>query len=160
MKRNTLLLGLFILALSVGCADKGVPVVRVTGQVLFEGQPLDEASVTFSPTTLEGREASGRTNANGEFLLLTQGAVRSGCVPGSYRVTVTKSVPVDSRGNPIVFTFTDEFDPKAPPPPGMESGVPVFKSIVPDRYGSGETSELTADVTKRGRNVFVFELVK
>ena len=88
MKRNTLFLGLFILALSVGCADKGVPVVYVTGKVLFEGQPLDEASVTFSPTTSEGREASGRTNANGEFLLLTQGATRTGCVPGSYRVTV------------------------------------------------------------------------
>jgi len=56
----------------------------------------------FPKDTTTGREASGMTDKNGEFLVLTQGATRSGALPGNYLVRITKVIAVDSRGNPIV----------------------------------------------------------
>jgi len=143
----------------VGCGGTTLPVVKVTGKVTLNGAPLEEASVAFSPTTSEGREASGVTDSNGNFLLITQGAATNGCLPGSYRVTVNKSIPVDRHGNPIVFVVTD--DPDAPPPAGLAPGeIPQMKSLIPKKYGNTDTSELTAEVTKRGQNSFVFELTE
>ena len=150
---------LFFAVNFTGCTPAGVQVVQVKGRMTHNGQPLDGASVTFSPTTHEGREASGLTNANGEFVVLTQGATKSGCMPGSYRVSVTKNIAVDRHGNPLVFVVSD--DPHAPPPAGLESGErPTMKSVIPEKYGNAETSGLTAEVTKKGPNSFVFELTE
>jgi len=154
-----MVLPILCVAMFGGCGETALPVVKVTGKVTFNGAPLEEASIAFSPTTSEGREASGVTDANGKFVLITQGAKTNGCLPCSYRVTVSKSVPVDRRGNPIVFVVTD--DPDAPPPAGLESGeIPQMKSLIPEKYSSADTSELTAEVTKRGSNSFVFELTE
>ena len=166
MKRNTsffyrtcLGLSMFCAIISGGCGRTALPVVKVTGKVTFNGAPLEEASIAFSPTTSEGREASGVTDVNGNFLLITQGATTNGCLPGSYRVTVCKSIPVDRRGNPIVFVVTD--DPDAPLPVGLASGeIPKMKPLIPEKYNNADTSELTVEVTKRGQNSFVFELTK
>jgi len=158
MKRTTFfcgagwfaILALFAVLL-VGCGQSGLPVVPVTGSVQFEGQPVAEAFITFYPAGSEGRMASGQTNANGEFALVTAGAAKAGVMPGSYRVSVEKTVFVDDRGNPIIM--------------GSEASealqqMPKSKSLIPEKYDTADTSGLTADVAKKGKNHFVFELTE
>ena len=141
-----------------GCGPSGVPVVKVTGKVTFEGNPVDGALITFFPTDpTTGREAAGRTDENGIFLVLTQGAKKNGALPGSYYVVVTKTITVDSRGNPIVPS--DEPIPAyAEAATAADAGRPIYKSLLPEKYGNAETSGLTAEVTQRGANSFAFEL--
>ena len=166
MERNTSLFHrtcwltvlVFFAALLGGCGPAELPVIKVTGKVLFEGIPVEGAMVTFVPNELNGRGASGMTDKNGEFLILTQGATKSGCLPGSYRVIVSKHIDVDERGNPVKPSNKPPpsfADPSAPP-----QKRPVSKSVLPDKYGKVETSGLTADVTKQEQNAFVFELTK
>ena len=161
MRRTTLLLGLVILAfITTGCGPSGLPVVRVTGTVTFEGAPVEEASVTFTPMDLEGRLASGSTNAKGEFMLLTQGAEKSGVLPGNYRITVSKYILVDVRGNPVVSADdSGAYDPSSRGA-ARRAARPIPQSVLPDKYRNIETSALTVEVTKRGPNVFTFELTK
>ena len=140
-----------------GCGPAGVPVVHVTGKVTFDGNLIDGAMITFIPNEPEGRTASGTTDENGEFLIMTQGATKAGCLPGSYRVIISKHIDVDEQGNPVVpLGEAPPFaDPSAPPP-----RMPISKSVLPDRYGKADTSGLVAEVTRRGPNSFVFELTE
>jgi hypothetical protein len=170
MKRNTTLLGgtywfvvpvLFAILLG-GCAPEGIPVVRITGKVTLNGTPVDGATVTFLPEDpLTGREAVGITDDKGEFVVLSAGATRSGALPGSYHVIVSKHIYVDAQGNPVVPSdepipaYLDSSAPQAPPPP-----MPISKSMLPGKYGNAATSGLTAEVTQRGPNSFVFELTE
>ena len=71
-------------------------------------------------------------------------------------MVISKHIDVDERGNPVVSS-------NEPPPPYASAAAPqsrpISKSVLPDKYGSVETSELTADV-KKGSTSFVFELTK
>ena len=167
MRTITIFTLLIALLLLTGCGPSALPVVEITGKVTFDGKPLEAAMVTFVPVELEGRSASGVTNANGEFLLMTHGAARSGGLPGSYRVMVGKYIPVDSRGNPLLVlnetatgsgidwsTATSETS------TGASESPAGFKSVIPEKYDNVETSGLSAEVTQRGKNSFVFELAE
>ena len=157
MKRNTLFLGLLVLTLLLpGCGPSGLPVIRVTGKVTFEGDSVEGANILFVPVESDGRSASGLTDANGEFLLMTQGATQNGVLPGSYRVVVSKYMDVDEQGNPVVFGSASS-DPSAPSEPQKQ---PISKPLLPLKYERAETSGLNAEVTKGGANVFTFELTK
>jgi len=151
---STLSIALLFLA---GCGQDGVPVVRVTGQIFYEGNAVDAANVTFIPVESDGRIASGVTNADGEFMLATQGAERSGALPGNYRIKVSKHIQVDAQGNLIVQSNDPPpsfQDPNAPPPVR-----PINKPVLPAKYDNAETSGFTAEITRRGQNHFVFELM-
>ena len=138
-----------------GCGDPGLPVVKVAGKVLLDGEPVEGAMVSFSPVDADGRYASGMTDASGEFMVMTQGATRSGALPGNYNVVVSKHIAVDARGN--LVTFDDAPSSGGPP---VQQVMPIFKSVLPGKYGNANTSELSAEVTRRGQNRFVFELTK
>ena len=74
---------------SGGDAAKHVAVFKVTGTVTFQGKPLAQAIVTFSPK--EGQPvAFGTTNDKGEFTLTTYTA-GDGAAAGSYGVLVSKA---------------------------------------------------------------------
>src|SRR5687768_10425563 len=80
IKENTMrlrlsLVGAVAVALLSGCG--GPQMGYVKGKVMFKGQPVKEAAVTFSPiprseTDREsGKPATGFTDENGEFVLST-----------------------------------------------------------------------------------------
>lgn len=142
-------LAMFLLVFS-GCAPAGIPVVPVQGTVLFEGEPIDRALVTFVPVS-EGRNTAGITDSNGRFSMITPGAKKSGCMPGEYKVMITKKQVVDSRGRPV----------EASPVLVENNRGPLYKekTFLPDKYGNIETSGLEAKVKSRGGNRFVFDLV-
>src|SRR5262245_24882447 len=59
----------------------------VEGVVLLDGQPLAGAAIGFVPQGT-GRDATGQTNAKGEFSMSTF-EPRDGVVPGEYKVVIS-----------------------------------------------------------------------
>ncbi len=120
-----------LLALTIGCSDSGLG--RVTGTIHMDGEPLEDAVVTFYPI-IEGEGQSGgasaaRTDAEGKYEL-SYGRDKMGAEVGEHRV----------------FIVTGEEG------AGGDYG-PAKKETVPKRYNV--ETELRATV-KSGRNVIDF----
>src|SRR5687768_4724922 len=115
------------LALLAGCGDKSVagrpPVYPASGQVVYKGQPLEGAFVSFTPTEGKTHGASGRTDAEGRFTLTTFDP-GDGAPAGRYRVTVTKAKSI---------VTPDPVDPVANPPLKVEQ-----KHLIPAKYSAPE----------------------
>jgi len=84
-------LGLFALT-ALGC-DSGLRTVPVEGSVMWNGQPVRKAELTFVRQDAEGPAAIATTDADGRFKLAT--GEREGAVPGKYKVIVQKSSVAD-----------------------------------------------------------------
>lgn len=119
------------------------PTVRAGGVVEYQGKPVEGAIVTFI-TRVQDRnreyDARGYTDARGRFRLKTF-RPDDGAVPGAHRVRVEKTTaePLKAAGG------------------GPSDAVKIVQHL-PRRYGSFDTSGLTADVTEKGPNQFVFTL--
>ena len=84
----TLMFSLAALGFS-GCGEKPVP---VNGIVTLDGKPVEGATVTFG--TDDGKRSyGGFTDASGAFSLSGGGVL--GALPGTYKVTVTKSKKIE-----------------------------------------------------------------
>lgn len=121
----------------VGC-QRGPDVVYVEGVVRMDGEPLEGASVAFTPVESKGElPAAGFTDADGRFVLSARGGrLGRGTTVGDYIVIVKKEVV----------------------PPGQEEALdPVVELHTPKQYIQKETSPLRATVVK-GRNRFEFDL--
>ena len=96
-KTEGVIRGLFVLGLCVlgaGCGDSDLG--RVTGTIHLDGQPLQDAMVTFYPIASEsavksgdrGGASYGRTDANGEYELIYS-RTKKGAEIGEHRVVIT-----------------------------------------------------------------------
>lgn len=133
-----------------GCTPSGPPVHYVEGTILFDGRPLTEALVDFTPKSgTDGLAAIGRTDKNGTFKLTAMqgGKPGGGTLPGEYIVTITRPEDKPSKTQQIKN------------PDGSTQKLDLYDSLIPERYNSPETSGLTAVVEKK-RNTFTFELEK
>jgi hypothetical protein len=117
-----------------GCGRSGPETLSVTGTVTLDGKPIAGASVMFMPQ-FEGQPAVGATDDEGEFTLTTGGSTE-GALVGTYQVTVTlkevSGVLVDKDGLSA----------------GIGPGGIQEKWIVPQRYSTVETSELSVEVAR------------
>jgi len=125
--------GVALLALlAVSCS--GSKNVSVRGQVLYKGQPIEGAVVTFHPQGVDEMKAlrpSGLTDKDGNFTLST--ASSEGAPVGDYIVTINWNKPAEQpAGKKLMGTELP------PPPPDAFQG----KS-----YASRGQSKLTAKVT-------------
>jgi hypothetical protein len=121
-----------------GCGSGGAASTEaVTGTVTYNGAPVADASVTFTPE--KGRPATGITDAGGKFTLTTN-VVGDGAVAGKHKVSIA---PNASQVPPM---------PGTPEAAAAAAGKPPF----PPRYSNPETSGLTADVKEGGGNDFTF----
>jgi hypothetical protein len=98
LARSSLILCLSLLACSfiLGCGSSGPPLGAVTGAVTLNGQPLENAQVTFKPET--GRPSLGTTDQQGKYSLrFTQD--EAGAMVGSHTVTISTAIdlPDDTR---------------------------------------------------------------
>jgi hypothetical protein len=126
-----LVLALLAFPLCFGCTRGDAPkTAPVKGTVTMQGKPLPHVGVTFLPTG-KGPTASGNTNDQGEFTLMTSR-------PGDGAVIGTHKVAVGSA---------DE----GPRKPGSP--------IIPEKYGSPNTTDLTAEVKAGQTNVITLELM-
>lgn len=133
----------------VGCDRRGPAVEFVEGIVLLDGQPVEGATVLFSPEARGpegGLPAAGRTGSDGGFRLNAAGGAKfgAGTKTGDYIVTIVKQ----------------DHDPVPPPDPNEPpSGPPNVKvwDVLPVVYKHAITTPLRATV-KKGKNTFRFEL--
>lgn len=124
------LLATFILLLVVGCSAPS-DVQPVSGTVTLDGQPLAGVMVRFTPQTGEKRTTSlGKTDAQGHYELRYT-SQQQGALNGTHMVQV-----VNIDGQP-------------------EPGMPKARKV-PKQYDI--ESELTAEVSPGGENIFDFEL--
>lgn len=126
-----LILGCLCL-LFTGCpSSSGPPRYKITGKVTFQGQPVEEGTITFDDPAL-GQPNQGELGPGGAY--------STELLAGSYKVSVTP---------PLVET-----KPTADTPPDL-----VEKNVknIPKKYRRQETSGLTADVSKDKRT-FDFDL--
>ena len=152
---SSLVLCLVVVTGLAGCpseADRPAT-VPATATVTYNGEAIEGAHVTFSPDSDSGDAAFGDTDPEGKADLRTSFA--QGAVPGSYKVAVTKTEAEAVAGlgpgeNEDEEVDEDEQD---------EGGDVVYKSVLPEKYGSADTSGFTATVTEGGENAFTFDLV-
>jgi hypothetical protein len=157
----------------VGCGGDAASVdtVPVTGLVMLDGKPVAGAAVSFSPTAKGLRAAVGTTDESGRYTLTTM-KPGDGAMPGSYRVTISKTSAKASSAAPAA-------DPRASggnlTPEQMEAARAAMAnaakaaagaktesadSEVPSKYASAETSGFTATVTAGQTNDFPFAMAK
>ncbi|MDG3004400.1 hypothetical protein [Paludisphaera mucosa] len=143
--RLAALTAVFIVSWGCGGGD-GLPRQAVSGKVALDGQPLDSALITFTPTGAGGDSTSGAAQVSGGSFSIPQA---EGLIPGNYRVSlsVTKETPVKASRKKETDSVTGE---EIPPPTS------ALGETLPARYNT--QSELKADVTQAGPNDFTFAL--
>jgi hypothetical protein len=130
---------------------------RAGGVVEYQGQPVPRATITFvAHDESRGKEftAVGFTDDWGRFTLQTF-RPGDGAIAGSHRVTIEKRSL--GGGQPVADkppTNREEYDAKR----AAQAGSAKIVSELPARYGDAKTSGLTAEVTEKGPNQFVFRL--
>jgi len=125
------LLGLF----TGGCKGPKVEgLVPVRGTITFNGEPLEGATVGFTPKEFKSgdRLGTGKTDAQGRFELRTIGEL--GVLPGEYVVVVIKNETISDR----------QTSPTGRPVPSE------VRSLIPKRYGDPKTSNLNVIVGQSG----------
>jgi len=121
-----------LVAAAAGCGGGGggPPLGRVSGVVTLDGQPLADATVTFTPAT--GRPSQGVTGSDGRYTLAYT-AEQPGAMVGDHVVRISTEGYMERPGG----------------------AVEQMKERVPLRYNAQST--LTATV-KVGTNDLPFEL--
>jgi hypothetical protein len=90
MRQRGLLLAVLLVLALAGCGGKRL--VKVSGRVTLEGNPVSKALVTFHPVGGEGTPAAGVCNDEGVFYLTTR-QDNDGAYTGTYKVTVEEDNP-------------------------------------------------------------------
>jgi hypothetical protein len=119
------------LALAAGCRPANL--VRSTGTVRFDGQPVETGAVVFRPVGSGGAPAGG---------LIRSGSFSLEGPAGRQRVEIRGMRPVDESRLPRTM-------------PRFE-GMPVHEDYIPSAYNTASTLEV--EVSPDGPNVFTFDL--
>lgn len=140
-KQKSAVFGVVLLALLAGCngGDAGPETIPVTGVVTFKGAPVVGATLTFFADG-QGTNAAATSDDDGKFEAFTTyemgKSVKKGMTAGKYDVTLTKLGTASVKGGAL-----------QPP-----------KNLLPEKYRSVNSSEITVTVTPGENNHFEFEL--
>ncbi len=123
------------------------PVYPASGTVMMNGQPLEGATVIFSPEeTAAGKPGFAVTDSYGHFQAETF-EPKDGLTSGFHKVAIEKTIMVDKQGN-LVREI-------------REPGDAIEKREVPRQYSDFEKSGFRVEVKADGKNQFeAFELKK
>lgn len=137
-----LCLAVLTLAMSSGC-DSGPPTAPVHGQVTYQGEAVPRGTIRFYPDA-GGAAAVGQIQSDGTYSL-SRKVPGDDVLLGSYKVTIEAVEPVDAPAGPL--TIEDELK--------MEIGMPAAepKSLVPEKYLSIKTTDLTATVEDKDNQI-------
>lgn len=126
--------GLVILAAAIGgCNRSNGPItIPIRGEVIYKGQPLATGLVVYLPkNTDDSRQASGKIETNGSFVLTTF-KNGDGVVPGEYTIVI---YPYDSPAG--AGRTREQMETAA------RSGTQRPARIIPERYSNPAASGLT-----------------
>ena len=138
-----------LLAVFAGCKKESfIKTEYVKGKVIWKGEVLAGAFVTFHPKVADGVSASGETNDKGEFeLYAVGGKPGAGAVAGDYIVTVTK------KSNETLEI----------PDPNSQDGVRIVgnsKLLTPKEFSEKGTSKLSVTIAPGKNDSVVLDLDK
>ena len=137
-------IGVGVLFVAAGCAERGAELQPVRGRLLLDGAPLPWKEIRFLSEPSTGGLGGGcQSDGDGAFELIANvgGAVRpmKGAVVGSYRAIVTDASPPQGAE-------------------GTASASSAARAVaVPAKYRNPNTSPLRVEVI-RGANDVVLEL--
>jgi len=136
-----------------GCSretSSGPKPTPASGKVTYKNMPVEGATVAFLG---DGKIPPARaiTDSSGEFILTTNRS-GDGAVPGSHRVTVTKTVGPPAGKSTGSMSMEDAAKAANNPPPSK----PL--SMLPDRYAAADSSGLQFTVKAGDKNNFAIEL--
>jgi hypothetical protein len=123
-----LIVGCLLLA---GCNRSGLDLAHVEGVVTYKGAPVEQAGVLFKPQ--KGPMAIGTTDSSGRFTLMT--ANKDGALVGEHHVSISKT---EQLATPVAGERFPRYQ---------------TKFLIPQKYGSPETSGLTATVDRKKNQV-------
>ena len=156
---SRLLLLSMVIFLLPGC-QHGMQVEYVEGKVTFQNNPVEGASVVFSPapSSPAALSAFGKTDSNGVYKLTAQQNIThgggKGTAEGEYIVTISKMVGGYDENlvgkSPEEVSKLDRMRNEGKYSPKM---VP-YENKLPGKYKDPNTSKLTATV-KKGKNLNV-----
>ena len=115
-----------------GCGSDTPTTVKVRGSVQFDGQPLDFGGVLLQPAG--GRLGKGKIEPDGTFVISTYDT-GDGAIVGPMNIGVTA---VRLQGDP------------------REGGTREW--LIPEKFGSPDTSGLQYELTHGAENVLLIEL--
>jgi hypothetical protein len=136
MRRRSFVCGIVSVCLLLGgltgCQKSDrAELTKVRGEVKYQGKPVAQGIVVFYPET--GRSAQGKI-VDGQITEVTTFEPNDGAPAESMKVTVVSLEPAGA-------------DPMAP-----------RKSLVPSKYSSVETTDLSVDLLPGTENDVLFEL--
>ena len=139
--------------LAVGCGPSSeLPkVAPVNGTVTYNGEPVPNANISFTPEdTKIGHAAMGTTNSSGKFQLTTFNT-NDGAIPGKYKVAII------AQTNPLEGVAPGRADVQLQL--GQGQNVPGVKklekakALIPEKYFKDETSGLVYTVESDGSDI-------
>lgn len=134
-----------LVLLSCGCSGSKFDFADVSGRVLLDGEPVNEAKVVFMPSAVNedgesGPYSQGLTDGDGRYELVTQDERgRSGAVVGPHRV--------------IVSTKQAHLDPDV-----MDREIIDVPESIPWKYTHYRETPLSFEVPRRGAENADFSL--
>jgi hypothetical protein len=134
-----LCVGALLVALPCGCSRGNQGLAVVKGKVTYNGKPVPNGTINFLPIDGNKPSATGEIQSDGSYAMKTFLGNRpsDGAVIGQHKVVIVAMVDMASR-------LPEERIPLPPP-------------IVPIKYTSPATSDLTAEVEKK-ENTINFDL--
>lgn len=131
--------------------------VPAQGVVLLDGEPVDGASVVFAPIEPGKYPAFAMSDSKGRIDLRAFEA-KSGAVPGSYQVQVTKTIEVDEGPPSEAPAGGDDDDAEHAAESTELSGI-QWKNALPEKYNNPIKSEIVVDIPEDGRTDIEIKLV-
>ncbi|NLS93447.1 MAG: carboxypeptidase regulatory-like domain-containing protein [Planctomycetaceae bacterium] len=148
--------GLAVLMGLAGCSPDsrrdGPEMVRITGVVTLDGEPLEGAHIRFSPD-VSGPAAFAVSDKRGRYELRTY-EPGDGIIPGTYHVTVNKEVVepgMEFESQVAMEAYLKES--------GDRPSATKIVNTVPEKYASKKTSGLKAEINVGSAGSFDLELV-
>ncbi len=129
MKKTPRYRHLLVAALLVGLSGCGGPLVKVTGRVMYKGQPVPSTMVIFEPDEPGKRASRGITDDDGNFQL-SYSRDDMGALKGHHTVVLSYHMTAQEEIHEI------------PPKASKE-----MKAVIA-KYGDPKTSPLHYEITK------------
>lgn len=155
LKNLLIVIGLMA-CLGCGEVDDGLPrTVKAAGVVTCDGQPLEGASIVLMQDS-GTNFARGISDARGRFSLAAY-ETKSGAVPGTYKVTVSKTVTIE-KATPSQVPTTLAADSQHAAEGDEGRGNASWVNDLPAKYNSPVTSGLTVTIPEEGTSDIRIEL--
>ncbi|MSU77798.1 MAG: hypothetical protein EXS16_06850 [Gemmataceae bacterium] len=114
-----------------GCSSDGAGQHEVSGEVFFQGKPLDQGTIQFEPDDMEQCSNGGAVIVNGKYSIAKQ----RGLKPGVYTVRVSSGDATDM----------------GPPKEAPGQARPVARDRIPETWNVNSKNKIEINA---GKNVF------